>query len=404
MNKDIKKAFNLPEGILVSRTETSSDKIIIHCRNPRIYASCSNCNKSTKKIHQYYYRNIKHSRIDFKQVILNIKVRRFKCKHCQKTFTESIKGIDKRKSTINFRLQAMDLLQRNSFRYTAFKFDISSATLTRYLLDIHNDIKVNWNEEMITKLGIDEHSFRSRNLVITITDLSHHKLLNILTNDYQITLVKYLKSIPKTARNRIKEVSIDICPSYRSVIRKYLPKAKIVADRFHVEQLANRTLDNIRSVIQYVDNRNRINIKQILLKSRYKLTENEKRKLSYAFQQYQQYPALYEAYFIKEKIKIMYNTRNKKKAIEKYNEVIRLLEDSHQNRYLKTLLKTMKGWKTEILNYFDNRTTNAYTEGIHTKIKMMKRVSFGFRNINNYIAKMTLAFIPLIWLIEYHTV
>jgi len=219
-----------------------------------------------------------------------------------------------------------------------------------------------------------------------------------------MTLIKYLKSIPKTARNKIKEVSIDICPSYCSVIKKYLPQAKIVADRFHVEQLANRALDNIRSVIQYVDNKNRINIKQILLKSKYKLTNNEKRKLNYAFQQYQQYPALYEAYFIKEKIKIMYNTRNKKKAIEKYNEVIKLLEDCHDNRYLKTLLKTMKNWKQEILNYFNNRTTNAYTEGIHTKIKMMKRVSFGFRNINNYIAKMTLAFIPLIWLIKYHTV
>nr|MDA3839637.1 transposase [Patescibacteria group bacterium] len=56
------------------------------------------------------------------------------------------------------------------------------------------------------------------------------------------------------------------------------------------------------------------------------------------------------------------------------------------------------------LNYFENKTTNGFTEGCHTKIKMIKRVSFGFRNIDNYIAKMTLAFLPLSFILNYHTV
>jgi len=52
-------------------------------------------------------------------------------------------------------------------------------------------------------------------------------------------------------------------------------------------------------------------------------------------------------------------------------------------------------WDRYILNYFDNRTTNAYTEGIHTKIKMIKRVSFGFRNVHVYIRKVLLSLFPL---------
>ncbi len=44
---------------------------------------------------------------------------------------------------------------------------------------------------------------------------------------------------------------------------------------------------------------------------------------------------------------------------------------------------------------FDNRTTNAYTEGIHTKIKMIKRVSFEFRNVPVYIRKVLLSLFPL---------
>ena len=68
--------------------------------------------------------------------------------------------------------------------------------------------------------------------------------------------------------------------------------------------------------------------------------------------------------------------------------------------------KTLKHWGSYILNYFDRKTTNAYTEGSHTKIKMIKRLSFGFKNIDIYIRKMMIAFIPIAYLggIIWHTV
>ena len=72
-----------------------------------------------------------------------------------------------------------------------------------------------------------------------------------------------------------------------------------------------------------------------------------------------------------------------------------LFETVNHNRYMATTGRTWKSWEEQILNYFKNKTTNGFTEGCHTMIKMMKRVSFGFRNINNYIAKMMLAFVPL---------
>lgn len=53
----------------------------------------------------------------------------------------------------------------------------------------------------------------------------------------------------------------------------------------------------------------------------------------------------------------------------------------------------LRRWKEPILNYFDNRTTNAFTEGVHTKIKKIKRVSYGFRNVDVYVRKVVLSFI-----------
>ena len=51
-------------------------------------------------------------------------------------------------------------------------------------------------------------------------------------------------------------------------------------------------------------------------------------------------------------------------------------------------------WKNEILNFFDHKITNAYTEGIHTKCKLIKRIGFGFRNREVYIRKVALACLP----------
>jgi len=100
----------------------------------------------------------------------------------------------------------------------------------------------------------------------------------------------------------------------------------------------------------------------------------------------------------------MYRAHNKIQAKKIFEEIISLLEDSHHSRYFETFKRTLKLWKENILNYFNHYTTNAYTEGAHTKIKLMKRVSYGFRNVHNYIAKMTLAFLPLCWILHHHII
>jgi hypothetical protein len=63
--------------------------------------------------------------------------------------------------------------------------------------------------------------------------------------------------------------------------------------------------------------------------------------------------------------------------------------------------RTLSRWRKCILNHFISRGTNAYTEGAHTKIKLMKRASYGFRNVEVYIKKMLLAFLPPLLLTLY---
>jgi transposase len=403
MKNNINKLFNL-QGLLSGKMEFKEKQVIISTRSPRMFVKCPHCHRSTKRVHQITNRLVKHSIVDSKIVVLNLKTRRLKCHHCKKVFTESFPGIDRRQTTVNFRLQLLDHLQRNSFRYVGQKFDIAPSTLVRHLLEVNRDIKIDWENDNIYKLGIDEHSFRGKRMIITITDLSNKKLLTILKGDSQRDLEKFINSIPNKYRVNINEVCTDLRSSFAPVISKCFKKAMHTADRFHVETLARRALDDIRVIIQDEGVGRKMNLKKILWANKDSLNEYELKRIDLIFKKYEKYPILKQAYIIKEQIIHMYRANSREIAEKRFDHVMMLLETPEYSGYLVTLKNTMKKWRIPILNYFENKTTNGFTEGCHTKIKMIKRISFGFRNINNYIAKVTLAFLPFSFLVSYHTV
>ena len=50
----------------------------------------------------------------------------------------------------------------------------------------------------------------------------------------------------------------------------------------------------------------------------------------------------------------------------------------------KELLHTLTNWREEILNYFDYRITNGFVEGKNNRIKTIKRMAYGYRNMDNF--------------------
>ena len=253
---------------------------------------------------------------------------------------------------------------------------------------MNRDIEIDWDKTDVTKLGVDEHSFRGKRMIITITDLSNKKLLAILKGDSQLVLEQFINKIPPKNRAKINETCTDLRSSFRPVLERCLPGAILTADRFHVESIFRRALDEIRSVVQEEGIGRRMNMKKILWANKDALDEHELKRLESIFKKYEKYPILKQAWIIKEQVVHMYRAHSEEEALKRFNHVMMLLETSGHSRYLETLKRTFKKWKTPILNYFKNKTTNGFTEGCHTKIKMIKRVSYGFRNIDNYIAKI----------------
>ena len=66
---------------------------------------------------------------------------------------------------------------------------------------------------------------------------------------------------------------------------------------------------------------------------------------------------------------------------------MRSLEDIISNDSLpefKELLHTLGNWREEILNYFDYPITNGFVEGKNNRIKTIKTMDYGYRNMGNF--------------------
>ena len=51
----------------------------------------------------------------------------------------------------------------------------------------------------------------------------------------------------------------------------------------------------------------------------------------------------------------------------------------------------LANWRPYILNAFDIRLSNGFTEGCNNAIKTLKRLAFGYRNFDAFRARILLA-------------
>jgi transposase len=281
------------------------------------------------------------------------------------------------------------------FSNVSKKFGVSGHTLLAILARRAQSIDIPEGDLI---LNVDEHSFSGRDLKITVAAANHKKILAVLDDDNQITLERYFKSWPEEAKSRVLEVCIDMKVSYLSVLREIFPGAKIVVDHFHVVKEMCRQVDEMRKILQPEGKKGSRRIHRfLLLKNKSNLSFKEIRQLKQVFKRFKTHPALEGAYFIKEKVREMYGCKKKSEAERKLDMLLSQLEH-HEVGKLKEMRDTLIRWKPYILNFFERRTTNAFIEGCHNKIKLVKRMSYGFRNFKNYVLKITLAFLPFIFL------
>ncbi|WP_445447118.1 ISAon1 family transposase [Dyadobacter psychrotolerans] len=268
-------------------------------------------------------------------------------------------------------------------------------------------------------LSIDETALSNGELYTIVTNKAAKgrkgALVAMVKGTQADTVIEVLRKIPKRIRYKVKEVTLDMAANMNKIITRCFPKADKVIDRFHVQKLAYDAVQEIRIKYRWeaLDQENDAiktakatgkpyeiellengdTLKQLLARSRYLLFKHRDKwttsQLTRAKLLFERYPVINQAYNLSLKLGTIFRSYTSKELAYKplafwYDDVERSGLES-----FRTVAKSIEGHYIEILNFFNNRSTNASAESFNAKIKAFRSTSRGVRDISFFLFRLS---------------
>ncbi len=368
---------------------------VFHCRNTDPTAFCPACGLETSTVHDRRVVSIRDAPHGNKNKFLNITKRRFRCqgRGCKKVFTESVDGIMPR-ARLTERMQREILYVSDRFanlKAVQAHTKVGNKTIyKRHYAQLELEWRKRMNDPWPTTIGIDEHSFVKnkerghREFVTMVVDYNNRRLKEVLPTRVSGQLQHALAYIP--GRENVKNVCIDLSSTYRNFAQSYFPNAKIIADKFHVVRLPMGALIKNLKALKKDTKEHRLRRKLLLKRSKSLPSDT----VAMIDKWLEKHPTIREIYYAKEALASIYDVSSTNWAREK---LIKLTDTLALTKVpeLKTLRNTLMNWMNEILNYFENKLTNARTEGYNNVAKQVQKRAYGFKNFSNYRLKLLYA-------------
>jgi transposase len=400
MDSNIISLLRVP-GFRVCDVQLLGEEITIAVRKRSKTARCP-CGKRSKKIHDYLKeQRILHMTLSLQKVYLKLQKRRFVCSCCGKTFTETISFLPKRsRMSIYVQQEALEKLSDTSFQKTTKRTGISYGSLVSLLNKVFSFNSIDWDMHIVEgklRIGIDEHHFgKKHKYLTTIANLLTGKPIHILTKTTKAAVKEFLLSLPESVKEKVDEVVSDMRDSFIQAAKEALPNTRIVIDHFHIIQDANRRVQEARKIEEDVQEKIKGNgVKSIPWKLLTRNKEDLKGEQDTLVSFYlNRFPILAHFYSCKEKLREMYRFGTKEEAQIFLDSLIYEMKHTDNPELWQWAITLIK-YQPYILNYFDNHSTNAVTEGLHRKFKLIQRTAFGFRNPEVYVRRIMLACLPL---------
>jgi len=263
----------------------------------------------------------------------------------------------------------------------------------------------------VVSCGLDETMFlharrgRRRVLVTGVVDVDTGVLLDVFCGREAKDLRRWMATMPSDWLGRVEVVSVDPHEGYRSAVIGNDPvtgvaspwrNATVVVDPFHMVRLGNQAVTKCRHRVQQELLGHRgwrddplYKIRRILLVGAERLDERGWDLLHVGLDRGDALDQVLDAWMAKEKLRSVYLTDDLEVATARLDEAIAFCKSSRV-REVKTLLKSLKRWRAEILAHHTTGASNGPTEAVNLTIKAVKRCGRGFRNFDNYRLRLLL--------------
>ena len=252
------------------------------------------------------------------------------------------------------------------------------------------------------RLAIDESSLSNGELYTFVTNRDagtrEGSLVAVVAGTKSEDVVSVLRRIDKTQRHAVREVTLDLSDSMRKTVLSAFPKASRVIDRFHIQKLACEAVQDLRikhrwDAIQQANDEmgkarqegkeyapfryeNGDTRKELLMRSRYLLFKSANkwtdRQALRAAVLFREYPDIKTAYGLCHSLRMIFSKNTVKDAARLsmarwYNKV----EEAGLHSF-NVIASTFHEHYDEILNFYNNRSSNAMAESFNAKVKLFR--------------------------------
>jgi transposase len=254
----------------------------------------------------------------------------------------------------------------------------------------------------VRQLGVDETSFLKATgthptiYATGLVDLERRIVIDMVRGNAAKDLRRWTSNADPEWLGGIRVVATDLAESFRAGLSPHLDHARRVADPFHVVRVANRCLDTVRRRVQQdtLGHRGRkhdplYRIRKVLLTGDERLTHTGRVRILLGLRAGDPHDEVLGAWLAKESVRDIY-------LADRWADA-RILVDkaitgclADQVPEVRSLGRTLRSWRAEILAHHVTGASNGPTEGLNLCVKKVKRAGHGFRTFEHYRLRVLL--------------
>ena len=274
----------------------------------------------------------------------------------------------------------------------------------------HADEYMYFKDNLGENISIDETAFSNGDLYTIVTNKDGHGLhgsvIAMIKGTKADDVCRYLMKLPEGKRRMVRNVTLDMAGSMRQIAKRCFPCVTQIIDRFHVQMQMQEALQELR--VQYrwqaieqensdikrarAERRKYVpqcfengdTLRQLLVRSRYllfkspdKWTDSQRIRAEILFRQFDDIKQLY--YLTLQLGQIYSQNYDKNVARAKLALWFNKVEEWNYPQF-NTVIETFKNHNDRILNFFENRLTNAAAESFNAKLKSFRAT---FREVDD---------------------
>jgi len=297
-----------------------------------------------------------------------------------------------------------------------YKHQISGYKQWEQLL--HAQDYLLYPENITDKLSIDEVSLSKGELYTFVTNkntgMKNKQSIVAVINGIEAKVIQeVLEKISLQKRKTVTEVTLDRARNMRLAVESSFPQSKMVIDRFHAVRLVMDALQHLRVKLRWqaIEEENKLiqqakingekyspeiltngdTRKELLVRSRYllyafedKWTGSQARRSAILFEKY---PLLKQAYKLCVVFRNIYKNVSKEKALLQFKQWKEQVRASKIEEF-NTAVNSLEYHLENILNFFDNRSTNANAESFNSKIKGFRANLRGVTDVSFFLFRL----------------